>query len=142
VRALVVRHARAGDRTRWTGDDRLRPLDGKGRRQAAALVDALASREPTRILSSPYLRCVETVELLAERLALPLETSDELAEGSLRRSLAELVRNLGGTPLLCVHGDLMRAVSPDPHRVAKGATWILDVGEDRIVAVEYVPPLA
>ena len=35
---LLVRHASAGDADDWRGDDRLRPLDAKGRRQAEALV--------------------------------------------------------------------------------------------------------
>ena len=41
MRLLVVRHASAGDRSRWKGDDRLRPLDRRGRRQAEGLVTVL-----------------------------------------------------------------------------------------------------
>ena len=36
---LIVRHARAGKRWEWEGDDRERPLDKKGRRQAEGLVE-------------------------------------------------------------------------------------------------------
>ena len=73
LRTLVflVRHARAGDRERWTGDDRLRPLDGKGRRQADAMVAPLAGYPITRLVSSPYLRCVQTLEPLSARLDAP-----------------------------------------------------------------------
>ena len=62
---LVVRHAKAGDRSSWPGADRDRPLSGKGRRQAEALVDTLSDWKPVRILSSPFARCVQTVEPLA-----------------------------------------------------------------------------
>jgi 8-oxo-(d)GTP phosphatase len=34
VRLVLVRHASAGDRPEWEGDDRLRPLDKRGRKQA------------------------------------------------------------------------------------------------------------
>ena len=65
VTLVVVRHGSAGDRDEWDDDDRLRPLDKKGRKQAARLVDVLAGSRIERIVSSPYLRCVQTVEPLA-----------------------------------------------------------------------------
>ena len=58
---LLVRHASAGDRTTWEGDDRERPLDDRGRRDADELVEQLASFHVQAILTSPYRRCVETV---------------------------------------------------------------------------------
>ena len=70
----LVRHARAGRRSAWKGDDRLRPLSKVGRRQAAALVDLLVEvsgdREIEEILSSPYVRCRQSVDPLAKRLGL------------------------------------------------------------------------
>ena len=53
---LLIRHGRAGKRSAWAGDDSLRPLDTKGRRQAAALPALLAGFGIERILSSPYRR--------------------------------------------------------------------------------------
>ena len=76
-----MRHARAGDRGQWTGDDRVRPLDKKGRRQADALVAPLAGYPLTRLVSSPYVRCVETLAPLAARLKIPVEHADAIAEG-------------------------------------------------------------
>ena len=63
---LLLRHASAGSRREWEGDDCGRPLDRKGRRQATALAVALAARGIDRIRSSPYLRCLQTVEPIAE----------------------------------------------------------------------------
>ena len=82
MRVLLVRHGRAGDRDAWTAaDDGLRPLDGKGRKQAKRLAKALEQLGATRLVSSPALRCVQTFEPAAKRLGLQLEQRDELAEG-------------------------------------------------------------
>ena len=59
---LLVRHAKAGNRFDWDGEDVDRPLSTAGRRQAAGLVDELAPYSVKRVLSSPFRRCVETVE--------------------------------------------------------------------------------
>ena len=56
VPLLLVRHARAGNRSKWRGDDRLRPLTRKGTRQAEGLVGLLDQLGPERILSSPFVR--------------------------------------------------------------------------------------
>jgi len=79
VTSVLVRHASAGDRHGWAGDDRLRPLDARGRRQAAQLVELLRPLDMRRVVSSPYVRCVETVEPLAAALGLPVERDDLLA---------------------------------------------------------------
>jgi 8-oxo-dGTP diphosphatase len=103
VTSVLVRHASAGDRHDWHGDDHLRPLDAHGRRQAAELVDLLDSLEVRRIVSSPFTRCVETVEPLAERLGLPVELDDRLAEGAGQAAYA-LVQEPG--IVCCTHGDV------------------------------------
>lgn len=55
---LLLRHGTVGNRNKWEGDDKLRPLDEKGRRQAIEPVDILSHYPIKRILSSPYVRCV------------------------------------------------------------------------------------
>ena len=79
---LLVRHAEAGDRHHWDGPDEQRPLSQEGRAQAEALPETLAEFGVARVLSSPYLRCTQTVEPLAAALRLPVEPSDDLAEGA------------------------------------------------------------
>ena len=61
----MVRHAKAGSRSHWTGDDRLRPLGKKGFKQADRLVSILEPFPISALFSSPFLRCVQTVEPLA-----------------------------------------------------------------------------
>jgi phosphohistidine phosphatase SixA len=137
---LLVRHASAGNRSEWVGDDRARPLDKRGRRQAAGLVDLLAGRPVERILSSPARRCLETVEPLAAARSLPVETRDELAEERQSTEGAELVRSLAGTDaVVCGHGGLERAALPDPPRWRKGAVFVVGPG---LEVLESPPPPA
>jgi len=121
---LVIRHARAGDRDDWRGDDRERPLDKRGRRQADALVEELEGYPISRILSSPYDRCVQTVEPLATRRGLAIEQRDELDEGG-QYNGAILVRSLIGEPVaVCVHGGLSDTAFGE--RLKKGETLVVD----------------
>lgn len=131
---LLVRHAKAGDRDRWDAPDDLRPLTANGEAQAEALVDLLAGYEIDRVLSSPYLRCTQTVAPLAAARGLAVEPCDDLAEGEGRAGIA-LTRRLLAAPaaytVLCSHGDVVEEVL-DALGVQrgdftrKGATWVLD----------------
>jgi broad specificity phosphatase PhoE len=152
---LLVRHAHAGDRDRWEGDDDLRPLSTKGQKQALRLVDLLADRPVTRVLSSPSLRCVQTVEPLADERGLEVEPSDALAEGVGPDTVVGLARRVAGqAAVLCTHGDVIPTlldalvdtdglVLGDGYPCAKGSTWVLEVDEHgRFVAARYLPPPA
>ncbi len=124
---LLVRHARAGDRALWEGDDRERPLDHRGLRQAAALVALLSPYDVERVLSSPAVRCLQTVEPLAQARGLEVEACEELSEEQQWTAGAELVRSLAGTDaVVCGHGGLEQVLH-DPPRWKKGA--VLVVGE-------------
>jgi phosphohistidine phosphatase SixA len=138
---LLVRHATAGKRKEWTGDDRLRPLDERGRRQAQGLVELLAPHHPSRVLSSASVRCRETVEPLSRSLGLPLEERTELAEGAsadeLRRLAAQLREDVA---VLCTHGDVVEDVLGEESE--KGSTWVVRLEGDALERVEYLPPPA
>ena len=122
---LLVRHARAGDRTEWEGDDRERPVDPRGAEQARRLVELLEPFAVDEILSSPYLRCVQTVEPLAEARGLSIELRPELGEPHQMTDGIALVRALAGRDVVvCGHGGLELAV-PDTPRFKKGAVLVL-----------------
>lgn len=149
---LLVRHAKAGRRADWIGPDHLRPLSEKGRRQADGLIGLLAGRPVTRVLSSPSVRCVETVEPLAAVLGLAVETTSALAEGVATAKPMALVRGSAApTTVLCTHGDVIPAVLdalevedrlylPPGYAVAKGSTWELEEDGGRVVRACYIPP--
>lgn len=135
---LLLRHSPAGDRSDWVGDDRLRPLDRKGSRQAVDLVETLGSYPIKRILSSPYVRCLQTVEPLARKLGLVVEEVATLGEGHTRKQvLAALESVTGDLTLACTHGDIMEEMVGVGQPMKKGGTWLLD---PELSPVEYVPP--
>ena len=137
---LLVRHATAGKRKRWHGDDRLRPLDDRGREQAARLPAALGDYEVERIYSSPYVRCVQTVEPLATELGLEIEHRDELAEGAGPRAV-DLARKTGDrTIVLCTHGDVVNDLLDE--ETEKGSTSVLELVDGHVVKRDYLPPPA
>jgi 8-oxo-dGTP diphosphatase len=103
----LVRHAKAGSRRDWEGPDECRPLTAAGRLQAAAIAERLRARPITRLLSSPYLRCVQTLEPLAKELGLVVECDDDLAEGSGFEPVLKLLDELPDHSALCSHGDVI-----------------------------------
>jgi phosphohistidine phosphatase SixA len=149
--AFVVRHAKAGSRRRFDGDDRLRPLSRNGRPQADAIAELLAHRDVVRVLTSPYTRCVQTVEPLATQLALDVEIDEELAEGYDWSHALTLVERAIEPVVLCSHGDVIgdlmhhlaaRGVPLDDDRIEKASTWVLQVEEGDVVKAQYLPPPA
>jgi 8-oxo-(d)GTP phosphatase len=120
---LLVRHASAGDPSNWEGDDRVRPLDERGRRQAAGLVDALAGFEIERIVSSPYARCVQTVEPLAAARGLEIEHDEALGADRLDDVPTVLERLRGENAVVGTHGDLPWL---GDRKYKKGSVWVLD----------------
>lgn len=150
---ILVRHGQAAGRRDWRGDDHSRPLTDKGRRQALGLPKVLETYAPQRVLSSPYRRCVETVEPLAIQFGLSVETTKDLAEGSGATALA-LVRALADEKVaLCTHGDVIPDVLiplADEDRVdlghhpkqAKGSAWVLEHSDGQFIRATYFPPVA
>jgi broad specificity phosphatase PhoE len=142
VRVLLVRHARAGNRAAWSGDDRLRPLDTKGRRQADALADTLVEFSVARLLSSPYVRCVQTLEPAAARLGLPIVERDELADGA-GDAVATLLAGLeGGVTALSTHRDVIAALLGSQRGCRKGGIWVLEVEGGLARPERYLDPPA
>lgn len=149
--AYLVRHGKCGSRSNWTEDDRLRPLSKAGRRQAEALVRAFRGLDVQRAISSPYVRCVQTIRPLALDRGLPVETSEALAEGAPpERALALLEETVHTPTVLCTHGDVVPAVvlhlaergaELDGERDwKKGSVWALERRDGRVVRARYLPP--
>jgi len=124
VTSVLLRHASAGHRLDWEHDDHLRPLDARGRRQSADLVDLLRPFGVRRILSSSYVRCVQTVEPLAAALGLEAELDERLKEGQ-GAAATELLREDG--VVCCTHGDIVEALLG--RGLKKGAAVVLEDGE-------------
>ena len=146
----MVRHAKAGSRGHWTGDDRQRPLSKKGIKQAEALVEILAPFPIAAIYSSPFLRCVQTVEPLARARKLPLKQTPSVAEG---HGLAGAMELIGDPKLdevvLSTHGDIVwelveelvqrRVVKPGEGGFEKGSTWVVDFEDGSFERARFIP---
>lgn len=156
---LVVRHGTAGSKSRFSGDDKMRPLDKKGRAQAEALVGQLSAFGPTDVYAADRVRCQQTVEPLAEELGVvscdePTLTEEAYADNPKRgrRRILEIA-NLRRTPVICTQGkvipDLIAwwcerdGIRPDKSRNRKGSTWVLSLADGRLIAADHLcSPLA
>lgn len=147
---LLVRHAHAGDRGRWEQEDRERPLSSLGHAQAAAIARQLNGHPVERVLSSPAVRCVETVEPLAADRALEVEEDERLYETTPTELVHELLWSLEDTDVvLCSHGDVIGNVISELQlrgvdvgrtpRWEKGSTWQLEVSRRRVASATYLP---
>lgn len=151
---LIVRHAKAGSRKKYRGDDRLRPLDSGGQAQAQALVAQLRAYGVQSITAADRVRCVQTVEPLAEQLGLEIAVEPSLTEEDYtadpqlgRKRTLEIARR-GGSQVICSQGkvipDLVRwwaerdSVTVPATRNRKGSTWVLSLHRDRIVAIDHI----
>ena len=110
----LVRHAKAVPRGQWKDpDDQLRPLDRTGSERADAIVPLLAAYGVRRLVTSPSVRCADTIAPYAAWLGLPLRLreglSEEGHEADPTRAPQHLSRLLGrGTPaVLCSHGPVL-----------------------------------
>ena len=154
---LVVRHARAGSRADWQGEDDDRPLDDVGRRQSLALCALLAHYAPRRVLSAPLRRCVDTVEPLAQHIGAAVELTPALADAVASQDperTAEVVRALADPAMptvVCSQGEtipeLVRRLTPpgllvDDVVSRKGSVWALSFDDGRVVdACLHAPPV-
>ena len=114
---------------------------------------ALYEGQPfSRLFTSPYVRCVQTLEPLAEVRGITLEPAEELAEGASVGDVLELMLSLAqdGPAALCTHADvLMHAVDElldagvrleGPFGFKKASTWVLEVENRTFSSGHYMPP--
>jgi 8-oxo-dGTP diphosphatase len=148
----LVRHAKAGSRSHWVGDDRLRPLSAKGRAQSEALAARLAPLVTGDLVSSPYLRCIETLQPLAARLDTAVRTDERLAENTGFAGTVDLLGELPDGSVLSSHGDVIpdtisalqrrgTAVLSEPDW-RKASVWVLERDTDGSIgaATVWAPP--
>ncbi len=146
----LVRHAKAGERRVWDGDDEDRPLSKHGWKQSEAIAKRLAAKGATSLHSSPYVRCMQTLEPLGRRLGRDVHAEQRLHEGEPFEPVLELLTEVPTGAVLCSHGDIvpdviqalarrgMEVQSPPDWR--KGSIWVLKRKGDRITKGKVWPP--
>jgi broad specificity phosphatase PhoE len=147
----LVRHAKAGSRHDFKGDDRLRPLSQNGKRQAQAIADRLVGDGVKTLISSPYLRCIQTLRPTAKAIGATVEVDERLAEGRSFVDVLDLLALLPDGTAICSHGDVIpdtigalerrgcEFTSPPDWR--KASVWVLDRNDGgEIVSASAWPP--
>lgn len=139
----LVRHACAGRKGAWPGPDVSRPLDEVGLAQARDLADHLDGVPLRRLLASPTARCVQTLDEVARRHGLVLETTAMLAADADPELLLQALADPAlADAALCTHGETLKALLPllrqaatrvqadgddDGRLLLKGSVWTLTV---------------
>ncbi|NVN53962.1 bifunctional NUDIX hydrolase/histidine phosphatase family protein [Mycolicibacterium hippocampi] len=151
---MIVRHATAGSRTRYKGDDRQRPLDKHGRAQAESLVGQLLSFGAGELFAADRVRCQQTLDPLAEELGVEIRSEPALTEEAYadnrkagRQRILEIA-DATTNPVICTQGkvipDLIAwwcesdGVRPDKSRNRKGSTWVLSLAGGRLIAADHI----
>lgn len=153
VPLILLRHAKALSKSGWRHDDASRPLEDGGQADARALAGLLACFAPAgRVLSSPAVRCMETVRPYAE-----LTGSDVLAASGLDLSRTDRAVSMaliadavgaGEPTVICAHrenlpillaaaGDTLGAVVPPDGAdgpLPTAAFWVLHVAGGALAA--------
>lgn len=138
---LLVRHAKAGSRCEWGGDDNRRPLSSAGMRQRTALHSLLPLFGPERLYSAPRVRCEQTIAPVAEDLGITIAEEPVLSEENYRANpaatLDRILRIAGttGTALMCSQGGVipdlitrlagLSGLHVDEVSSKKGSVWVL-----------------
>lgn len=153
TRVLYVRHARAHDRKKWEGDDNLRPLDKKGRRQAEMLVPMLLPFKPTAIYSAEPDRCQQTAAPLADELNLPVEVDAALGDEAFLADPKKALKRFkkiveaGGVPVIVSQGTaipgIIEALEPvffnaSDINCKKGSVWSLSFNDGELTGADYL----
>jgi broad specificity phosphatase PhoE len=149
----LVRHAHAGKKAQWQGPDAARPLSAQGHKEALGLIAQLDGHPVARVLSSPTMRCLQSVEPLAHRLGRPVEPADALGiDGTGPGVLALLADPTLDHAVLCTHGEVIGKVFHELQQVGlalthrpqwpKGSTWVLEPDDGHGWKGTYLEPLA
>jgi 8-oxo-dGTP diphosphatase len=146
---ILVRHARAGKRSEWSGEDALRPLDDAGERQAERLAKVVRYFRPRAIYAADRTRCIQTVQPLAALLDLQVVVEPAYADeyfldnpGATETALLSLAKP-GRVSVVCSQGTAIPALIDNLGRgvrssdTRKGAFWVLSFVDGDVVAADY-----
>ncbi|HEV2346594.1 MAG TPA: NUDIX hydrolase [Actinocrinis sp.] len=113
VPIVLLRHGTAERRSQKYPDDRLRPLVAQGHAQAEALTELLSCFGRPRIVSSPAVRCVDTMRPFAGRQRTLIDIDPALSEAAhaaAPRAAASWIRALiaeGEPTVVCSHAEVL-----------------------------------
>jgi 8-oxo-dGTP diphosphatase len=155
VPCILLRHAAAGRKSSWRGDDLLRPLDSRGKADARALDGLLGCYRPARVISSAAERCLGTVRPYAERIGAPIEAEPAFTVRSsggdrteaAKRRMTDLVAR-PSPAVICAHrenlpvllaqarAELNEPEPADEWTPPKAGFWVLHLAAGKLAALE------
>jgi 8-oxo-dGTP diphosphatase len=145
-----VRHAKAGERRLWEGDDVDRPLSKTGWKQSTAVARRLAKKDVAALYASPYIRCMQTLEPLGDLTGLKVQADRRLFEGEPFEPVLDLLNEVEDGAVLCSHGDIIPdaiqtlaregMVIAGQRAWAKGSTWELRTRGNDITEATFLGP--
>ncbi|MGN9784637.1 NUDIX hydrolase [Nonomuraea sp. ZG12] len=137
VPLVLVRHGSAGSRQTWQGEDARRPLDPEGQAQAAVLATVLPAYGPEILLSSPSLRCVQTLEPYSADITPEPLLSEETWDPP---KTSALVGELTAPAVVCSHGkvlpSLLAALGGEEEHLPKGGFTVLHRLDGQVIGAE------
>jgi 8-oxo-dGTP pyrophosphatase MutT (NUDIX family) len=151
----LVRHAHAGKRNEFDGNDALRPIDDEGRAEAETLGEVVSLISPHQLFTATPLRCKQTLEPLAARLGLPIVVDSAFAEPAEVDEVPARAK-LGATRLselrdgpraaVCSQGKVIPSMlalldgaeDPEPYKTPKGTGWILTWSGERLLGLSRI----
>jgi 8-oxo-(d)GTP phosphatase len=158
VPLILVRHASAGNKSRWRKDDRSRPLDSRGKKDASMLAELLRCFGTGRVVSSPAERCIATVRPYAALAGTEVEVepafevAKKAATADPEAAKAIAVLAAADKPVVvCAHRENMPflldaacaelgADSPPGKPLRKGEFMVLHRADGKLAAIERYHP--
>ena len=103
------------------------------------LPEAIADlMQPELIISSPFRRCVQTVEPLAQALGLPVVEDDAFTPDRSEKAVRAAFGEVPSGSVVCSHGEVIALLLGRGTKCAKGALWIVERRDGKFVPVRYV----
>jgi 8-oxo-(d)GTP phosphatase len=156
---ILVRHAEAGHKSDWPGDDLSRPLDPQGELDARSLAPLLRCFGVSRVVSAPAERCLATVRPYAAATGVAVEvepafdvtSADAGGAGADAKKAVTALAAMAEPVIICAHrenlpvlvaaaGAELGAEPPAGGPLRKGEFLVLHRAEGRLVAAERYHP--
>ncbi len=157
VPVILLRHASAGEKGSWAGDDLARPLDPEGAADAERLAGLLSCYGSCRVFSSAAERCIATVRPYSQQVGAQISVEPRLMvapRSAYQSAVTDLAVQLTAERLptvLCAHreniplllaalcGDL-GTVQPGGPELDKGGFWVLHTANGGLAGAERHSP--
>jgi 8-oxo-dGTP diphosphatase len=149
IAIIALRHGKATPHENWDGPDATRPLLQRGIDQSMSIALGIAAYRPVTLLSSPAVRCLQTIAPTARVTGLEVKEKVAISQDAYRSDAAAVSKVIAKrlskavTTVLCSHGPVLPQIieavaratgTPGSGKLTRAA--MLSVGE---YAVLHVP---